>query len=77
LTRPKINEIINTITNKKRRNKMAVNTALYKVGDTYTSQKSKQTGVIKEIVPQANGNVRVRLDVEGKTRWTTWTPKKS
>jgi hypothetical protein len=54
---------------------MAVNTALYNVGDTYTSQKSKQTGVIKEIVPQANGNVRVRLDVEGKTRWTTWTPK--
>ena len=54
---------------------MAVNTALYKVGDTYTSQKTKQTGVIKEIVPQANGNVRVRLDVEGTTRWTTWTPK--
>ena len=54
---------------------MAVNTALYKVGDTYTSQKTKQTGVIKEIVPQANGNVRVRLDVEGATRWTTWTPK--
>ena len=54
---------------------MAVNTALYKVGDTYTSQKSKQTGVIKEIVPQANGNVRVRLEVEGNTRWTTWTPK--
>ena len=54
---------------------MAVATATYKVGDTYTSQKSKQTGVIKEIVPQANGNVRVKLDVEGKTRWTTWTPK--
>ena len=61
--------------NKQRRNKMAVNTALYKVGDTYTSQKSKQTGVIREIVPQANGNVRVRLEVEGTTRWTTWTPK--
>ena len=56
---------------------MAVNTALYKVGDTYTSQKSKQTGVIKEIVPQANGNVRVKLEVEGNTRWTTWTPKKA
>ena len=54
---------------------MAVNTATYKVGDLYTSQKTKQTGVIKEIVPQANGNVRVRLEVEGKTRWTTWTPK--
>ena len=54
---------------------MSVSVATYKVGDTYTSQKSKVTGVIKEIVPQANGNVRVRLDVEGKTRWTMWTPK--
>ena len=56
---------------------MAVSNATYKVGDTYTSQKSKQTGVIKEIVPQANGNVRVKLDVEGQTRWTTWTAKNS
>jgi len=54
---------------------MAVATATYKVGDTYTSQKSKATGVIKEIVPQANGNVRVRLEVDGKPRWTTWTAK--
>lgn len=54
---------------------MAVNTALYKVGDTYTSQKSKVTGVIREINPQANGNVRVKLDVAGSTRWTTWTAK--
>jgi hypothetical protein len=54
---------------------MSVNTALYKVGDVYTSQKTKVNGVIKEINPQPNGNVRVRLDVEGKTRWTTWTPK--
>ena len=54
---------------------MAVNTALYKVGDTYTSQKSKVTGTIKEIVPNSNGSVRVKLDVEGKTRWTMWTPK--
>ena len=51
---------------------MAVATATYKVGDTYTSQKSKVTGVIKEIVPNANGSVRVKLDVEGNTRWTTW-----
>ena len=54
---------------------MSVNTATYKVGDTYTSQKSKVTGTIQEIIPQANGNVRVKLDVEGKTRYTTWTPK--
>jgi hypothetical protein len=58
-----------------RRNKMAVTTATYKVGDTYTSQKSKVTGTIQEIKPLANGNVRVKLDVEGNTRYTTWTSK--
>ena len=58
-----------------RRRNMSVANAIYKVGDTYTSQKSKATGVIKEIVPQANGNVRVKLDVNGSTRWTTWTAK--
>ena len=30
------------------------------------------TGTIKEIVPNANGTVRVKLDVNGDTRWTTW-----
>jgi ABC-type molybdate transport system ATPase subunit len=54
---------------------MAVKNALYKVGDTYTTQKNKVTGVIKEINPQPNGNVRVRLDVDGQTRWTMWTGK--
>ena len=54
---------------------MSVANAIYKVGDTYTSQKSKQTGTIQEIVPQANGNVRVKLEVNGSTRWTTWTAK--
>jgi hypothetical protein len=51
---------------------MARKSATYKVGDTYTSQKSKVTGVIKEIVPNTNGTVRVKLDVAGATRWTTW-----
>jgi hypothetical protein len=80
LTSQKINVIINTIkqeipTNKGER-KMAVNNATYKVGDTYTSQKSKVTGVIKEIIPNKdNTSVRVKLDVEGQTRWTTWTAK--
>ncbi len=54
---------------------MAVSNATYNVGDTYTTQKSKVTGVIKEITPQANGNVRVKLDVNGATRYTTWTAK--
>jgi hypothetical protein len=56
-------------------NKMSVATATYKVGDTYTTQKSKVTGVITEINPQANGNVRVKLDVNGSARYTTWTAK--
>jgi hypothetical protein len=68
------NVILNTST-KQRRNTMSVATATYKVGDTYTSQKSKVTGTIQEITPQANGNVRVKLDVNGATRYTTWTPK--
>ena len=54
---------------------MSVANALYKVGDTYTSQKSKVTGVIKEIVPTAKNTVRVKLDVNGSTRYTTWTAK--
>ena len=44
---------------------------LAKVGDTYTTQKSGVTGTIQEIVPNANGSLRVRLDVEGNSRWTT------
>ena len=62
------------VTNRKEK-KMTVSTATYKVGDTYTSQKSKVTGTIQEITPLANGNVRVKLDVEGNTRYTTWTAK--
>jgi hypothetical protein len=54
---------------------MSVATATYKVGDTYTTQKSKVTGTIAEIIPQANGNVRVKLDVNGQARYTTWTAK--
>ena len=54
---------------------MTVATATYKVGDTFTTQKSKVSGVIQEITPQANGNVRVKLDVNGATRYTTWTSK--
>lgn len=54
---------------------MAVAVADFKVGDTFTTQKSKAQGIITEIIPQDNGNVRVKLDVNGKTRYTTWTAK--
>jgi hypothetical protein len=67
---------LNISTNKLRRNKMAVATATYKVGDLYTSQKSKVTGTITEIKPNKDGqSVRVKLDVNGTPRWTTWTAK--
>jgi hypothetical protein len=69
-----VNVILN-LTPKQRRNKMTVATNTYKVGDLYTTQKSKVTGTIVEILPQANGNVRVKLDVDGKPRYTTWTAK--
>jgi hypothetical protein len=59
-----------------RRRTMSVSTATYKVGDLYTSQKSKVTGTIQEIKPNTDGStVRVKLDVNGATRWTTWTAK--
>jgi len=69
------NVILNTYNNNKRRNTMTVATSTYKVGDLYTTQKSKVTGTIVEINPQANGNVRVKLDVNGSHRYTTWTAK--
>ena len=48
-------------------------TPTYKIGDLFTTQKSKVTGTIQEIVPNANGSTRVRLDVNGTPRWTTFT----
>jgi len=52
--------------------KMTVATATYKVGDLFTTQKSKVTGQILEIKPTDKNTVRVKLDVNGNTRWTTW-----
>jgi hypothetical protein len=52
--------------------KMTLNGYTYKVGDLFTTLKSKKTGVIKEIVPNASGSVRVLLEMPTKeTRWTT------
>ena len=69
------NVILNYQPNRKKEI-MSVATATYKVGDTYTTQKSKVTGTITEITPNPNGqSVRVKLDVDGNTRYTTWTAK--
>lgn len=41
------------------------------IGSTLTTLTSKVTGTVKEIVKNANGSLRVRLDVDGQDRWTT------
>jgi hypothetical protein len=66
------NVTLNTYNNNKGEIQMTVSVATYKVGDLYTTQKSKVTGTITEIVPTAKNTVRVKLDVNGSTRWTTW-----
>jgi hypothetical protein len=58
--------------NKEKRQQMTVNGYTYKVGDLFTTLKSKKTGVIKEIHPQTSGSVRVLLELPTKeTRWTS------
>ena len=51
---------------------MTVNGKTYQVGDLYTTHKTGITGTIKQIVPNSSGSVRVELDVNGASRWTTW-----
>ncbi len=42
------------------------------VGQSFTTNKSKVTGVVQEVVKNANGSLRVRLVLpNGKERWTT------
>jgi hypothetical protein len=51
--------------------KMTVGNKTYQVGDLFTTLKSKETGVIKEIIPNSSGSVRVRLETDNGERWTT------
>jgi len=64
--------IRNTYQVKNERKRKMANKPLYKVGDTFTTLKSKVTGVIKEIHPSESGSTRILLDVNGKNRWTTF-----
>lgn len=48
---------------------------IYKVGDTFTTTKSRVTGVIKEITPIDPKTTRLLLDVNGKDRYTTFKVK--
>jgi len=46
------------------------------IGQSFTTQKSGVSGTVQEIVKNANGSFRVRLDVAGQPRWTTVTSSK-
>jgi hypothetical protein len=50
---------------------MTVDNKVYQVGDLFTTLKSKETGVIKEIIANSSGSVRVRLETDNGERWTT------
>jgi hypothetical protein len=45
--------------------------ATISVGSSFTTRKSQVTGIVKEIVENANGSHRILLDVGGVDRWTT------
>ena len=53
---------------------MTIGEKTYGVGDLFTTLKSNVTGVIKEIVPNVSGSVRVKLDTDEGERWTTVFP---
>ena len=55
----------------KKGSKMTVNQKTYEVGDLFTTLSSGVTGTIVEIVKNASGSVRVKLDTENGERWTT------
>lgn len=41
------------------------------IGQSFTTAQSGVTGVVQEIIKNATGSYRVRLDVNGQDRWTT------
>ena len=41
------------------------------IGQSFTTQKSGVSGTVQEVIKNANGSFRVRLDVNGQPRWTT------
>jgi hypothetical protein len=42
------------------------------VGQTFTTQSSGVVGIVEEVVENATGSFRVRLNVNGVERWTTF-----
>lgn len=41
------------------------------IGQSFTTQSSGVSGTVQEVIKNATGSYRVRLDVDGQDRWTT------
>ena len=41
------------------------------IGQSFTTQASGVSGTVQEVIKNATGSYRVRLDVNGQDRWTT------
>lgn len=41
------------------------------VGSQFATQKSGVVGTVQEVIKNANGSFRIKLDVAGQSRWTT------
>lgn len=41
------------------------------VGSQFITQRAGITGIVQEVIKNATGSYRIRLDVNGETRWTT------
>jgi hypothetical protein len=55
----------------KRKEMQMAKTIAPTVGSQFVTAKSKVTGIVQEVVKNANGTMRIRLDVNGQDRWTT------
>ena len=45
--------------------------ATLEIGQTITTAKSGVTGTVQEVIKNATGSLRIRLEVNGQDRWTT------
>ena len=44
---------------------------MIEIGQSFKTQKSGVVGTVQEVIKNASGSLRVRLDVNGADRWTT------
>jgi rRNA processing protein Gar1 len=58
-------------TTSRKKQKMANSFTIPSVGSQFATQKSGVVGTVQEVIANANGSYRIKLDVSGQPRWTT------